>query len=98
MLIGDFEIAVMIKNIFFKHLITINNKYKNKVAISNPPKRKLTDSNESGSTQISSSLGSGSFKTGTPATSSTSNAATAFTSFIPRSQMIGRKARIDFKK
>jgi hypothetical protein len=73
------------------------------VAISNPPKRKQTErdligfsnSNNNDPTKLATSLGSGSFKTGTPATSSTTN--NSF-SFMPRSQIIGRKTKLDIKK
>ena len=74
------------------------------VAISNPPKRKQTErdligfsnnGNSNDPTKLATSLGSGSFKTGTPATSSTTN--NSF-SFMPRSQIIGRKTKLDIKK
>lgn len=71
------------------------------VAISNPPKRKLTEreligfQNEENKEKIKTSLGSGKFTSGVaPAPRTTS----ATASFVPRSQMIGRKTRIDFKK
>lgn len=64
------------------------------VAISNPPKRKKPEDLEmSGPNEKARSLGSGAYKTGAAPAPKTS---TGF-SFVPRSQVIGRKKTLSFK-
>lgn len=65
------------------------------VAISNPPKRKKPDEESSGPNEKARSLGSGSYKTGVAPAPKTSTSS-GF-SFVPRSQVIGRKKTLSFK-
>lgn len=94
----DFEDEQSAKNALLKTDGMLIGEHQISVAISNPPKRKIGDRSEQDTEekkqQISSSLGSGSFKS----TSAPASAPTVV-SFMPRSQLIGqRKAKIDFKK
>jgi hypothetical protein len=76
------------------------------VRVGNPPKRKdsafnLNETNAQPN-QKASSLGSGSYKTAAVGVSSSSSTTTSsfssIASFVPRSQVIGRKKTLDIKK